>query len=143
MEILVKDEADATQDATQADASQDATPADTPAEPPVIDGHASPDEPPKAKRGRPVGSKNKVKIVAPEPSLPDPEPESEPEPTPKKARTRAPRVPARVPERPVLARLESPMDAGIQLAAAMLHLLRAEQAERQERKALMYRSWVR
>ena len=81
MEILVKDEVDAsrpggaTQDATQADASQDATPADTPAEPPVIDGHASPDEPPKAKRGRPVGSKNKVKIVAPEPPLPDPEPE--------------------------------------------------------------------
>ena len=136
MAILVKDEADAPQDAPQ-----DATPADTPAEPPVIDGHASPDEPPTKNRGRPLGSKNRVKIVAPEPSLPDPEPESEPEP--KKARARVPRAPARVPERPVLARPDSPMDAGIQSAAAMLHLLRAEQAERQERKALMYRSWVR
>ena len=60
MEILVKDEANAsrpggaTQDATQVDASQDATPADTPAEPPVIDGHASPNGPPKTKRGRPA-----------------------------------------------------------------------------------------
>ena len=91
MEILVEDEADA----ALVTRKLDEPPVD---EPPPAEGACGADAslgtaPPKAKRGRPVGSKNKVKIVAPEPP---PDPESEPEePTPpkvpsaKKARTRA------------------------------------------------------
>lgn len=140
MEILDKDELapDALPEEDRPETPVPVEPAEDEAEPPPMDA-------PKAKRGEPVGSKNKVHIV--EPQLPI-VPEDPPEPPPKKVRrgeasrnARAPR--AEAPAANPVSRLEAPIDGGIQSAAAMLHLLRAEQAERQETKALMYKSWVR
>ena len=126
MEILVEDEADA----ALVTPKVDEPPVD---EPPPAEGACGADAslgtaPPKAKRGRPVGSRNKVRIVEPLPAagtFGEPDPELDPPPPPqktephKKARTRrAPTVPQ---ER---SRIEAPIvDAGIQSAAAMLHLL--------------------
>ena len=121
MEIVVKDEIDSLADAPVDASPVEASPVEAPAE--------VESQPQKAKRGRPAGSKNKVKII--EPPLPEALPEPDPpEPPPKKARARVSRAPAAPPVR------EAPIDTGIQTAAAMLHLLRAEQAERQEKGQL-------
>ena len=106
--------------------------------------------PPVKKRGRPPGSKNKPKIIehVPEPvQIPTPEPIPqeipdppilEREPKPKRA-PRQPRAPKHTPQDPITpARIPTSLD----VAANMLNLLRIEQAERQQRKAEMYRSWV-
>ena len=84
MEIVVKDEVDA--------------PVEAPVEASLVEEPPAEIEtqPPKAKRGRPAGSKNKVKII--EPPLPEPLPEPDPpEPPPKKARARVSRAPAAPP----------------------------------------------
>ena len=117
----------------------------------TADASPPPEQPIPKKRGRPPGSKNKPKIIeqAPEPvqiPIPEPIPQEIPdppvlerEPKPRRA-PRQPRAPKNTPQDPVApARIPTSLD----VAANMLNLLRIEQAERQQRKAEMYRSWVK
>ena len=113
------------------------------------------------KRGRPPGSKNKPKIseptvefeepqIAPLPPPPPPGPTGGPTgieaiPEQPKLKRSSPRKPKRVPPasprgQPVE---ETRQPTSLDLAANMLNLLRLEQAERQQRKAELYRSWVK
>ena len=100
--------------------------------------------PPTKKRGRPPGSKNKPKIIEQvEQPIQQPIPVGqellpEREPKPKRA-PRQPRVQKDVPQDPGPMRTPTSLD----IAANMLNLLRIEQAERQQRKADLYRSWVK
>ena len=96
---------------------------------------------PKRKPGRPRGSKNKPRIIEqPVPqAAPQPAPEIEqaaPEPVRPVRRRRQPA------EAPAASSAFGGYSSNIQTAAMMLEMLRQEQAERAQRKANMYRSWI-
>ena len=107
-------------------------------------------EPPTTKRrGRPAGSRNKPKVIEQPPPTPvEPEVvEEEPPPPPKQPklkRATKPRTKAAPPPTPqhyeYYDQPESPTPLAV--AANMLEILRLEQAERQYRKAQLYKSWI-
>ena len=89
----------------------------------------APEAPPPKRRGRPVGSKNKIKVVALEPEEPE-EPEPQPvitrEPTKRAKKTKAPE--------PLI---PPPVDTPVLL----LDALREHQQQRAARKAAKYSAW--
>ena len=87
----------------------------------------APEAPPPKRRGRPVGSKNKIKVVALEPPEPEPQPVITREPT-----KRAPRK-TKAPE-PVI---PPPVDTSV----LILNALREHQQQRAARKAAKYSAW--
>lgn len=140
------------------------------------------EQPQQKRRGRPPGSKNKVKIIeqeliepivplrGPPAGLPagpsgsgagnaviDPiPPASEPIPEQPKLKRSSPRkqAPRRAPPASPSGPQSQPVPPGpagedqrqltsLDIAANMLNMLRIEQAERQQRKAELYRSWVK
>ena len=130
---------------------------ETPAQPPLEREVTTiaPDEPevsntPEAaapkKRGRPVGSRNKPKVI----EQPPPEPvepevvEEEPPPPPKQPklkRATKPRAKAVPPPTPQY--YEQPEShTPLAVAANMLEILRLEQAERNYRRGQLYKSWI-
>ena len=95
-------------------------------------------EPPPKRRGRPVGSKNKPKIIEQiqeEPIVLNEPPEPK-KPAPRKPRAPKAQAPPPTPQAPV-------PQTPLQVAASMLEILRLEQAERQYRRGEMYKSWVK
>ena len=89
----------------------------------------APEAPPPKRRGRPVGSKNKIKVVALEPPEPEPQPVITREPT-----KRAPRkTKAPIPE-PVI---PPPVDTSV----LILNALREHQQQRAAREAAKYSAW--
>ena len=107
--------------------------------------------PPPKRRGRPVGSKNKPKIIEQVPiteepivlNEPPPEEDPPPEARPKKPAPRKPRAPKAQPQAPPHTPQAPMPQTPLQVAASMLEILRLEQAERQYRKGQMYKSWVK
>ena len=95
-------------------------------------------EPPPKRRGRPVGSKNKPKIIEqiPEEPIVLNEPPEPKKPAPRKPRAPKAQAPPPTPQAPV-------PQTPLQVAASMLEILRLEQAERQFRRGEMYKSWVK
>ena len=98
-------------------------------------------EPPPKRRGRPVGSKNKPKIIEHIPEEPivlnePPEPKKPAPRKPRAAKATTPPIPPPTPAAPV-------PQTPLQVAASMLEILRLEQAERQYRRGEMYKSWVK
>ena len=89
----------------------------------------APEAPPPKRRGRPVGSKNKIKVVALEPPAePEPQPVITREPT-----KRAPRK-TKAPPEPVI---PPPVDTSV----LILNALREHQQQRAARKAAKYSAW--
>ena len=89
----------------------------------------APEAPPPKQRGRPVGSKNKIKVMALEPPEPEPKLVITREPT-----KRAPRkTKAPIPE-PVI---PPPVDTSV----LILNALREHQQQRAARKAAKYSAW--
>ena len=82
--------------------------------------------PPPKHRGRPVGSKHKIKVVALEPPEPEPQPVITREPT-KPRKTKAPPEPV----------IPPPVDTSV----LILNALREHQQQRAARKAAKYSAW--
>ena len=90
----------------------------------------APEAPPPKRRGRPVGSKNNIKVVAlepQEPAEPEPQPVITREPTKRPRKTKAPE--------PVIP--PPPVDTSL----LILNALREHQQQRAARKAAKYSAW--
>ena len=105
----------------------------------------TPKPPAPKKRGRPAGSRNKPKVVEEPPPTPvEPEvvEEEPPQPPKPKKRVTKPRAKAAPPTSTPQHYEQPQSQTPLQVAANMLEILRLEQAERQYRKAQLYKSWI-